>query len=112
MLSLFFDKDDAGSGIPTRAEVRTEDTWDLTPLYATPAEWTADFARLQEEYPVLAEFRGKVGESAAALLALLKCDERISRLIEKVHHYASLRCASIQFQRKRKEGTQARNVAS
>ena len=93
MLSLFFDNDDAGSGIPTRAEVRAGDTWDLTPLYATPAEWTADFARLQEEYPVLAEFRGKVGESAASLLALLKCDERISRLIEKVHHYASLRCA-------------------
>ena len=80
MLSLFFDNDDAGSGIPTRAEVRAEDTWDLTPLYATPAEWTADFARLQEEYPVLAEFRGKVGESAAALLALLKCDERIAAL--------------------------------
>ena len=65
MLTFFFDKDDAGSAIPTRAEVKVGDTWDLTPLYATDADWTADFAVLQGEYPAIAEFRGKIGEFAA-----------------------------------------------
>ncbi len=93
MFTLFFDKDDAGSGIPARGEMQPRDTWDLSPLYASPEEWSADFALLQEEYSALGEFRGKVGASAASLLALLECDERISRRIEKIHHYASLRCA-------------------
>src|SRR5207244_6670387 len=79
MLTFFFDKDGDGAGIPSRAEVKPEDTWDLTPLYASPADWTADFALLQVEYPAIAVFRGKVGESAATLHDLLECDQRISR---------------------------------
>ena len=93
MLTFFFDKDDAGSGIPTRAEVNIADTWDLTPLYAKAEDWSADFARLQVEYPAIAEFRGRVGGSADSLLALLECDKRISLLIEKICQYASLRSA-------------------
>ena len=93
MLTFFFDKDDSGSGIPTRGEIQPGDTWDLSPLYPSPEQWSADFALLQVEYSAIGEFRGKVGTSAASLLAMLECDERISRRIEKIHHYASLRCA-------------------
>ena len=67
MLSFFFDKDDGGTTIPARAEVKLEDTWDLTPLYRTPEAWADDFARLQREYPAVSAFRGKVGESAESL---------------------------------------------
>jgi oligoendopeptidase F len=91
MPQRFFDKDDAAT--PSRAQMRTEETWDLSPLYATPAGWTADFAELQAAYPAIAEYRGKVGESAAALRDALECDKRISQLIEKLYHYASLRAA-------------------
>lgn len=87
----FYDKDDIA--IPTRAEVRQENTWDLTPLYREPAGWTADFAALQEAYPKIAEFRDKVGASAESLRDALECDKRISRLIEKLYHYSSLRSA-------------------
>ena len=87
----FYDKDDIA--IPTRAEVRQENTWDLTPLYREPAGWAADFAALQEAYPKIAEFRGKVGASAESLRDALECDKRISRLIEKLYHYSSLRSA-------------------
>ncbi len=92
MLKISFDKDvSGGGGILSRAEVRMEDTWDLSPLYASPEAWTADFAALQGEYPAIGEFRGKVGESAASLLALLECDKRISLRIERLCHYASLK---------------------
>ena len=93
MLTAFFDKDDAGSGIPTRAEVKPGDTWDLTPLFASTADWTAGFALLQDEYPSIAEFRGKVGESATTLREMLECDQRISLRIERLGQYASLRAA-------------------
>ena len=64
MLNSFFDKDDGDATIPARAEVKIEDTWDLTPIFRTPEAWAEDFARLQREYTGIAAFRGRVGESA------------------------------------------------
>src|SRR5262245_30535996 len=93
MLTFFFDKDDTGTAIPARAEMKPGDTWDLTPLYASSADWSADFAVLQGEYPAIAEYRGKIGESATTLRDMLECDKRISRRIERLGHYASLRAA-------------------
>jgi oligoendopeptidase F len=94
MIHRQFDKSEAGSGAtPSRAQVKLEDTWDLTPLYPAPEGWTVDFARLQEEYPAIAEFRGKTGGSAGALREVLETDKRISQRIEKLYHYASLRAA-------------------
>jgi oligoendopeptidase F len=91
MRQRFFDKDD--NAIPTRAEVRMDTTWDLSPLYREPSAWTQDFTTLQAMYPAIAKFRGKVGESAETLRDALECDKRISRLVEKLYHYASLRAA-------------------
>ena len=93
MLSVFFDKDDGGATIPARAEVKLEDTWDLSPLYRTPEAWAGDFARLLRDYTRIAAFRGRVGESAESLRDLLECDKELSRLVERLCHYASLRAA-------------------
>src|SRR6476661_1443614 len=72
----FFDKSEAGGGAtPTRAEAAVADTWDLAPLYPTPDGWTADFARLQKEYPTIERFRGKLGESPAVLAESLEADK-------------------------------------
>jgi len=48
---------------------------------------------LQQGYIVIAGFRGKVGGSATSLRETLECDRGISRQIEKLYHYASLRAA-------------------
>jgi oligoendopeptidase F len=89
-----FDKSEAGGGAtPSRAEAAVSDTWDLAPLYPTDEGWTADFAGLQEEYPSIARFRGRLGESPAALAEALEADKRISQRIEKLYHFASLRAA-------------------
>src|SRR5688500_17359542 len=89
-----FDKSEAGGGAtPSRAETALADTWDLTPLYASPAAWSEDFARLQKEYPELVKFRGKLGESPALLRDGMEADKRVSQLVEKLYHYASLRAA-------------------
>jgi oligoendopeptidase F len=79
------------SRIPTRSEVPATDTWDLTVLYSTPEDWVADFNRLQEQYPGFAEFKGKLGLSAADLARCLEFDKELSLRVERLGHYASLR---------------------
>ena len=77
--------------IPTRSEIPVTDTWDLTVLYLTPEDWTADFTRLQQQYPGYARFKGKIGQSAANLRECLEFDKDLSLRIERLGHYASLR---------------------
>jgi oligoendopeptidase F len=91
MIHLKDDEPANASRIPLRAEIPAADTWDLTILYPTPGDWTADFDRLQAEYPRFTEFRGKIGESASALRDCLEFDKVLSLRIERLNHYASLR---------------------
>jgi oligoendopeptidase F len=79
------------SRIPTRSEISAADTWDLGVLYPTPDDWTADFGRLHLQYPRYAEFKGKLGQSAANLHDCLEFDKDLSLRVERLGHYASLR---------------------
>src|SRR5690606_20871029 len=89
---LRFDKDDNGAGaIPTRDQIKLEDTWDLTLLYPTEADWQKAFAQLQEDYPKIAQYKGRVGESAATLRDVLEFEKALSLTIERLGHYASLK---------------------
>src|SRR6266404_6072174 len=78
---------------PTRAEVPDSDKWDLTQLFADVSKWQEDFAWLQRTYPKLQERKGKEGESAQALAALLEFERSLEAKMERVYHYASLRLA-------------------
>jgi len=92
--SARFPKDDESAGaahIPVRSEISAADTWDLALLYPTPADWAADFARLQEQFPRCAEFKGRIGQSARDLHQCLEFDRDLSLRVERLHHYASLR---------------------
>ena len=83
-----FFKDDAvataatPSTVPTRAEMPAADTWDLAALYPDPVAWQLEFARVREDYPKLGEHKGRLGGSAAELLAALEFDGALSRRIE------------------------------
>ena len=78
--------------IPTRDQIAAADTWDLSPLFKTPEEWTKAFEELQSFYPSLQQFAGRLGESAATLKAALEADRELSLKIDRLAHYASLRC--------------------
>ncbi len=87
----FSEKDDGGTGaVPTRDQVPVGDTWDLTQLYATAADWQAAFEKVQRDYAGVAQWKDRVGESAATLRAVLEFDKELSLLIERLGHYASL----------------------
>jgi oligoendopeptidase F len=81
------------SAIPTRPEVKIEDTWDLTATYATPADWQADFAKLQDEFPKVGGWKGRVGESATTLRDVLEFEKSLDLLLENLRIYAHLKCA-------------------
>jgi len=91
MNTLLLDKDEAGTGaIPTRAEVPLNDTWDLTLLYPTPADWQVTFEKLQQEYSKIVAWKERVGESAVTLLEVLEFEKTLGLNIERLAHYASL----------------------
>lgn len=77
--------------VPGRAEVRSEDTWDLTPLYASDQGWEDHFTRIQKDYPGVARFKGKVGESAKTLYECLELEKDIDQKIEQLNQYTALR---------------------
>jgi oligoendopeptidase F len=79
--------------IPTRAEISESDKWDLTPLFANVGKWQEDFAWLQQTYPKFHEWKGRVGESAQTLAAVLEFEKSLELKIERVYHYASLQLA-------------------
>lgn len=77
--------------IPSRDQVPLKDTWDLTLLFATPDDWTAAFGELQELYPTMIRFKGKLGESAQTLCDCMEADKQLDLLIERLGHYAGLK---------------------
>ncbi len=78
------------ANIPSRKDVKIDDTWDLTKLYATRADWDADLNVLQNAIDEASRYCGKLGESPETLLEALKwlCD--VSIVAEKLYVYASL----------------------
>lgn len=77
----------------TRADLPDSDKWDLTHLYGATDQWTADFAWVQQTYPKLTEWKGRLGESAETLAACLEFEKTLDQKIERVYHYASLQLA-------------------
>ncbi|MFM8458693.1 MAG: oligoendopeptidase F, partial [Chthoniobacterales bacterium] len=83
--------DSAVKRVPTRDEIPESDRWDLARLYADDAAWEREFADLQQRYPQITQFRGKLAESAASLLAALEFEKSIDQPLERLGTYASLR---------------------
>ncbi len=90
--TIRFDKDEGGgAAIPTRDQVKLEDTWDLTLLFPTPQGWSDAFAALQKSYESVQQYRGRIGESAQTLRDVLEFDKQLSITIERLGHYAMLK---------------------
>jgi oligoendopeptidase F len=79
--------------ILTRADLPDSDKWDLTHLFRSTDKWTEDFAWIQQTYPKLTEWKGRVSESAVTLAACLEFEKSLDQKIERVYHYASLQLA-------------------
>ena len=76
--------------LPTRAEVPIEHTWDLASIYPDQAAWEADVEALEAELAAVVAFRGRLGESAATLLAWLQLADRLQVAMGRLYTYAQM----------------------
>jgi oligoendopeptidase F len=79
--------------VPIRTEIPESDKWDLTHLFVDVSKWQEDFAWVQQTYPRLAEWKGRVGESAKTLADLLEFEKQLEVKLERLYHFASLQLA-------------------
>ncbi len=54
--------------LPLRSEVALKDTWDLTPIFASHAEWENAFVAFSEKLEKVASYKGTLTQSAESLL--------------------------------------------
>ena len=79
--------------IPTRVEIPEKDKWDLRRLFVDVSKWQEDFVWVQQTYPRLQQWKGKVGESAKSLADCLESEKALEMKIERLYHFASLQLA-------------------
>ncbi|NBS14891.1 MAG: hypothetical protein EBT57_08835, partial [Verrucomicrobia bacterium] len=78
--------------IPSRSDLRAEDTWDLSPLFADEAAWEKGLESLRAKRGAMTRWRGKLA-GADGLVGALEEERGIDLLAEKLGQYASLRVA-------------------
>lgn len=74
--------------VPTRAQIDDKDKWMIEDLYATDEAWEADFQKVQELAEEAAGYQGTMKDSADQLYLVLKKQDELSELLEKVYVYA------------------------
>ena len=67
--------------IPDRSEMNEQDTWAIHDLYASDAAWEAEFDDLRALAAEAAAYKGRLGESGAALLAYFRLNDGIRVII-------------------------------
>jgi oligoendopeptidase F len=65
--------------------------WDLTDLYPSPEDWSAEYERIKGEAQTLTGFKGRLGLNAGELLRALDMMSRLHRESGRLHTYASLK---------------------
>lgn len=71
-----------------RSEVKVEDTWNLSDMYANREAWEADLKAIEALSNEAATFEGKVTASAANLLTVLEKFAKAGEKIELAFNYA------------------------
>jgi oligoendopeptidase F len=78
--------------LPTRAQVKAEDTWDLSTLFPDDHAWEQAFVAWEKRIGQYEKFRGKLAD-AKSLLACLKFHLDFERHAERLGTYAFLKTA-------------------
>ncbi len=76
--------------IPERKNVAISDTWDVSLLYKDDKAWETDCKKLEEGIEDVEGFKGTLGSSSQALLAVLTWLSQMGQIAERVMQYAFL----------------------
>ncbi|WP_047985905.1 oligoendopeptidase F [Ornithinibacillus californiensis] len=77
--------------LQSRNEVPVERTWRLEDIFATDEAWEEELNSLKQDIPQVAEYQGKVADSAESLYNVLKLQDELSARLGKLYTYAHMR---------------------
>src|SRR5437588_7737593 len=81
------------TGVQTRADIDDSAKWDLRRLFVDVSKWQEDFAWVQQTYPRLRDWKGRVGETAKSLANCLEFEKELELKLERLYHFSSLQLA-------------------
>jgi oligoendopeptidase F len=81
------------STTPTRTDISDADKWDLTQLFVDVSKWQDDFEWVQQTFPRIKEWKGKLAESPKKLAECLEFEKTLDLKLERLFHFASLQLA-------------------
>jgi len=76
--------------LPTRDQIPLEQTWNLGDIFADLPAWEADLGRLDGQVAAVTQFRGRLAEGGATLLACLQARDAVLASMAKLGGYARL----------------------
>ena len=77
--------------VPTRGEIKTTDTWDLTLMYASDDAWKRELGTVDELIAAIALHQGKVAQHADSVVAAFKAREALMQTAHQLYIYAHCR---------------------
>ncbi|AVQ98665.1 oligoendopeptidase F [Oceanobacillus iheyensis] len=77
--------------LPKRNELPVNLTWKLEDIFETDQAWDEELAQLQKDIPQIAEFQGKLSDSADSLYNMLQLQDKLSQRLGKLYTYAHMR---------------------
>ncbi len=80
-------------GLPQRAHVPAEHTWDLSPLFKIDGSWRKALRKLESQISGFDRFRGKLSSSPRILRDCFVFESNFERLAERVGSYAFLKAS-------------------
>lgn len=79
------------AALPAREAVPTDEKWDLEAIYPNTEAWENAFQKVKHFISQVETFKGRSGESAATLYALLKKRDELTETLYKVYVYAQMK---------------------
>jgi oligoendopeptidase F len=76
--------------LPVRSEVAREHTWDAESVFASEAEWQAEFDQVSTSLPDLAEFKGHLGAGPDQVADYFQAAEAALRSMGRIQVYANM----------------------
>ncbi|MBA3644305.1 MAG: oligoendopeptidase F, partial [Chloroflexia bacterium] len=77
--------------VPARQDVPLEETWAIEQVFATSQAWESALAAAEARLPRFDQYRGRLGESAATLLAALQLRDDVVQAVDLVVTVAMMR---------------------
>ncbi len=83
----------ATTSLPPRSEIAHEHTWNAESVFATTADWKAEYQAINEGLSALNEYPGTLGVSPTRLADWLDTVSGLGRRVEKLYFYARMSVA-------------------